>query len=138
MLFSVGLLDFDWTYASFNPRKTYKTRDSVFSQRLSMTWLGQSDVKFYGESYDAYRVTVAHCTKKFYTKNLEKVGKIMNIQENSKKFKHFSVFLSVCLHMKRSKIKHLTTEKTSKNPRNSAYLSGIADGCFRVSTCNHC
>ena len=28
--FRVGLFDFDWTYANFNPCKSYKTRDSVF------------------------------------------------------------------------------------------------------------
>ena len=81
----------------------------------------QSDVKFYGESYDGKHVTVAHCTKKFSMKNLEKVEKIMNILEFSKKFQHFSAFLGVCFHMNRLKIKYLGTEKTSKNPRNSAY-----------------
>ena len=34
-LFLIDLFDFEWTYAIFNPRKTYKTRDSVFSQRLT-------------------------------------------------------------------------------------------------------
>ena len=41
----------------------------------------QSDVEFYEESYDGKHVTVAHCTQKFYTKNLENVEKIGNIQE---------------------------------------------------------
>ena len=50
MLLSVGLFDFDWTYAIFNPRKTYKTRDSVFAQRRTTTWYEQSDVEFRGES----------------------------------------------------------------------------------------
>ena len=58
----------------------------------------------------------------FYTKNLEKVEKIMNILEFSKKFQHFSAFLGVCFHMNRLKIKYLSTEKTSKNPRNSANI----------------
>ena len=55
-------------------------------------------------------------------KNLEKVEKILNILEFSKKFHHFSTFFSVCFHMNWLKIKYLSTEKTSKNPRNSAYL----------------
>ena len=54
-------------------------------------------------------------------KNLEKVEKILNILEFSKKFHHFSTFFSVCFHMNWLKIKYLSTEKTSKNPRNSAY-----------------
>ena len=57
--------------------------------------------------------------KSFSMKNLEKVEKIMNILEFSKKFQHFSAFLGVCFHMNRLKIKYLSTEKTSKNPRNS-------------------
>ena len=51
MLFSVGLFDFDWTYASFNPRKIYKTRDSIFSQRLTTISFEQSDAEFYDESF---------------------------------------------------------------------------------------
>ena len=69
---------------------------------------------------DANHVTVAHCTKKFCTKNLEKVEKIMNIQEYSKKIQKFSSLPDVCLHVTRSKVKYLSTEKTSKNLRNSA------------------
>ena len=57
----------------------------------------------------------------FYTKNLEKVEKIMNIQEYSEKFQHFSSLLNVCFHVNGSAIKYLSTEKTSKNSRNSAY-----------------
>ena len=53
MLFSVGLFDFEWTYANFNPRKTYKTRDSGFPQRLSMTPQYPVDVEFHEESNDA-------------------------------------------------------------------------------------
>ena len=85
-----------------------------------MTGKLQSDVEFYGESYDGKHVTVAHCTKKFYTKNLEKVEKIMNIQEYSKKIQHFSSHLDVRFHLNRSIIKYLSAGKTSKNPRNSA------------------
>ena len=84
-----------------------------------MTGQLQSDVEFCGESYVGKHVTVAHCTKKFYTKNLEKVEKIMNIQEKSKKIQHFFTLLDVCFDMNRPKIKYLSTEKTSKNPRNS-------------------
>ena len=50
ILFDVGLFDFEWTYAIFNPRKTYKTRDSVFAQRRTTTWYEQPDVEFRGES----------------------------------------------------------------------------------------
>ena len=42
-----------------------------------MTRDSPSDAGFYGESYDAYYVTLAHCKKKFvWTKNIEKVVKI--------------------------------------------------------------
>ena len=47
----------------------------------------------------------------FYTKNLEKVEKIMNIQEYSEKFQHFSSLLNVCFHVNRSAIKYLSTKK---------------------------
>ena len=86
-----------------------------------MTAYWQSDVEFYGESYGAQDVTGFYWVQKFYMKNLEKVEKIMNILEFSKKFQHFSAFLGVCFHMNRLKIKYLSTEKTSKNPRNSTY-----------------
>ena len=40
--FDVGLLDFEWTYAIFNPRKTYKSRASVdailFNETLWWQW----------------------------------------------------------------------------------------------------
>ena len=78
MLFSVGLFDFDWTYANFNPHKTYKTRDSVFPQLLTTAWHGKSDVEFYAASNDNKHMTAPRCTKKFYKKNLEK---IVNIQK---------------------------------------------------------
>ena len=65
---------------------------------------------------------VRRCAQKFYTKNLGKVKKILNIQEYLKKFQYVSALLDVCFHMNRLKIKYLSTEKTSKNPRNSAYI----------------
>ena len=42
----------------------------------------QSVVEFYGESDASQHVTVAHCTKKFYTKKLEKVEKIMTTHDH--------------------------------------------------------
>ena len=47
---SAGLFDFDWSYANFNPRETYETRESVFPQRLTTAWHEQSDMEFYEES----------------------------------------------------------------------------------------
>ena len=85
-----------------------------------MTGQLQSDVEFYGESYDGKHMTGAHWIKKFYTKNLEKVEKIMNIQEYSEKFLHISALLDLYYHLKRPKVMYLSTGKTSKNPRNSA------------------
>ena len=85
-----------------------------------MTTYWQFDVKFYGDSYGAQDVTGFPWVQKFYMKNLEKVEKIMNIQEYPTKFLHFSALLNVCFLMNRSKLKYLSTEKTSKNPRNSA------------------
>ena len=67
-------------------------------------------MKFYGESYDAYHVFVRHCVEKFYTKNLEKVGKIMNYPEYL-----VSSQLNVCFHYKRSEVKYLDKEKNLKN-----------------------
>ena len=70
---------------NFNPRKNtfldgfwYKT---IFPPSTPVTGQLQSDVEFYEESYGGKHVTVAYCTKKFYTTNLEKADKIMNIQE---------------------------------------------------------
>ena len=59
--------------------------ETIFSLRLTTTRHIQSDVEFYDESYGAYHVTASRCTKKFYTKNLEQIEKIMKIQEYSKK-----------------------------------------------------
>ena len=74
----------------------------------------------YSESCDAHDMTGFSWVQKFYMKNLEKVEKIMNIQEYPTEFQHFSALPNVCFHMDRSKLKYLSREKTSKNPRNSA------------------
>ena len=95
--------------------------ENFFALHRTTTGYLQSDVEFYGESNGAKHVTASCCTKNFYTKNLEKVEKIKNIPEYSKKFQHFPTLLDVFFHMKRSKIRYLSTEKTSNNPRNSAY-----------------
>ena len=50
---------------------------------------GQTDVEFYGESYDDKHVTVSHCTN-FCTKNLEKVE---NHEYSGICKKNFSIFL---------------------------------------------
>ena len=55
-----------------------------------MTAYGQSDVEFFGDSYDIQHVFGSHWVQKFCTKNLEKVEKIKNIQEYSENFQHFS------------------------------------------------
>ena len=47
-------------------------------------------------------------------KNLEKVEKIMNIRDYSKKFEHFLVPLNVFYHIHKSEKLYLNTEKTSK------------------------
>ena len=77
-------------------------------------------MEFYGESYGAYHVTAARWTKNFLTKNIEKVEKIMNIQEYSKKIQHFFALLDAFFHMNKSKIYYLNTVKTLENSRNSA------------------
>ena len=94
-----------WDPRNFSPNKIqilgsfwYKT---IFAQRSSMTAYGQSDVEFYDESYGAQDVTWFSWVQKFYIKNLEKVEKIMNIQEYSEKFQHFSAHLNVCFHIHR-------------------------------------
>ena len=46
----------------------------------------------------------------------------MNIQEYTKRIQKFSSLADECLHVTRPKVKYLNTEKTSKNPRNSANL----------------
>ena len=123
--FKCRFIWFQVNLRNFNPRKItffgsfwYK---NIFAQRCTTTWQYFFDAEFHGESYDVYPVTVAHCTKKFLMKNLEKVEKIMIIHEFSKKFQLFSALLGVCFHMNRLKIEYIGTEKTSKNPRNSAY-----------------
>ena len=60
---------------------------------------------------------------KSFMKNLEKVGKIRNIQQYSEKISHFSLTLNMFFHVNRSEVKYLSTEKTLKNPRNLAYFS---------------
>ena len=99
LLIGVGLFDFESTYAIFTRVKShflgsfwYKT---MFAQRSSMTAYEQSDVEFYGESYGAQDVTRVSLVPKFYMKNLEKVEKIMNIQEYPTKFLHFSALLNL-------------------------------------------
>ena len=52
MLFSVGLFDFDWTYAISTPVKTYKTRDSFFPQHSTTTPYSTFDAESHRESYD--------------------------------------------------------------------------------------
>ena len=114
---------------NFNPRKiqflvsfSWKT---IFAQSSPTTGQRQFDVKFYGESYGAQDMTGLYWVQKLYIKNLDKVEKILNIQEYPKKFKHFSGLLDVCFHINRSKIKYLSTEKTWKNPRNFTDLKKI-------------
>ena len=58
----------------------------------------------------------------FCTRNLEKVVKIMNIQDYLEKFPHFSSLLNVCFHVNRSTIKCQSTEKNLENSRNSAKI----------------
>ena len=49
----------------------------------------------------------------------------MSIQDYSKKIQHFLAQLNVFYRINKSKEMYLNTEKTSKNPRNSAYLYRI-------------
>ena len=49
--------------------------------------------------------------KSFYTKNLEKLEKIMNIQEYSGKFQHVSSILNVRFHFNRSEVNILAQKK---------------------------
>ena len=51
----------------------------------------------------------------------------MNIQEYSEKFLHISALLDLYFHLKRPKVMYLSTGKTSKNPRNSAYAYDMHD-----------
>ena len=60
-----------------------------------MTAYKQSDVEFYGESYGAQDVSGVSLVQRIYMKNLEKVKKIMNIQEYPTKFLHFSGLLNL-------------------------------------------
>ena len=131
MFFSMGLFDCECTCAiSTNVKSKIRTVLSFCSaphyDRIWSIPYEQSDVGFYGESFDTQHVTVAHCTKKFCLKNHEKVEKIMNIQEYSEKILHLSALLNVLFHMNWSNIRYLTTGKTSKNPRNSAYKYSLS------------
>ena len=76
-----------------NPRKILFLNDfsyeTIFAQSGPTTGQKQSDVEFYGESCDAHDVTGFSWVQKFYMKNLEKVEKIMNIQEYPTKISGF-------------------------------------------------
>lgn len=72
--------------------------------------------------YGIKDVTGLSWVQKFYLKNHEKVEKSINIQEYPKKLKYFSALLILFFQMNRSRIKYVSTKKTSKNPRNSSSL----------------
>ena len=83
MHFSVGLFHFEWTYAHLNPRKNYKTRDSVFPQRLTTTWHGQSDMDSPWHGQKSFiRKTSNKLKISWIFKNIRK---IFNIFRHSKK-----------------------------------------------------
>ena len=81
---------------NFNPRKIafsdgfwYKT---IFPPSTPVIGHVQSDVDFYGESYDGKHVTVAHCTKKFF---YEKPRKSRKNLEYSRIFEKISPFFYI-------------------------------------------
>ena len=83
---------------NFNPRKIafsdgfwYKT---IFPPSTPVIGHVQSDVDFYGESYDGKHVTVAHCTKKFF---YEKPRKSRKNHEYSRIFEKISAFFCISL-----------------------------------------
>ena len=103
---------------NFNPRKipflvsfSWKT---IFAQSSPTTGQRQSDVKFYGESYGAQDMTELYWVQKLYIKKPRKSRKNLEYSRISEKFQHFSGLLDVCFHINRSKIKYLSTVKTSK------------------------
>ena len=77
---------------NFKPRKTYKTRDSVFPKRLSTKWHKQFDVEFCGESNVTKHVPVAHCTKKFF---YEKPRKSRKKHDYPRIFERISAFFYI-------------------------------------------
>ena len=79
-------------------------------------------------------MTVAHCTKNFWTKNVENVVKIHEYSRIFEKFQHFFALLDEYFQMNQSKIWYLNTVKTSKNPRNSAYLYRLSIAIYRKNT----
>ena len=76
-------------------------------------------LQFFGESNDSKHVTAPRCIKKVCTKNLENVQKNHEYPRIFEKISAFFAILDVCFYIKRSKMKYLSTEKTSKNLRNS-------------------
>ena len=95
---------------------------NIFAQSSPTTGQIQSDVEFHGESYGGKQVSGLCWVQNFCTKNHEKVWKNHENSRIFEKNQHFSTLLNMFFHMTRSNIRCLSTEKTLKNPRNSAYL----------------
>ena len=75
-----------------------------FAQRRTTTPQYSFDVEFHGESNDVQHGTVAHCTKKHYIKNLEKIEKNHENSGKFEKIQHFFELLQVFFHMRKLKI----------------------------------
>ena len=80
--------------------------------------------KFYVESYDGEHVTVYHWQKKLHRK-LRKSGKLDEKSRIFENNQYFSALLDMFFHVNRSKIRCLSSEKTSKKSRNSHYSYNI-------------
>ena len=82
-------------------------------------------MKFYGESYDAYRVTVAHCTKKVL---YEKPRKSWKNHEYSRKFEKNQAFfcISECV-LTYEKVKNKASNHRKNFEKSSEFSLTITD-----------
>ena len=126
MFFNVGLFDFELTHVILTRVKwNFRT---VFGIKIFLPNRAQRPDKYSPTwNFMANPMVVSRCLgcvgfKIFVQKTTKKSEKIMKIQEYSKKNQHFCTLLNMFFHMTRSNIRCLSTEKTLKNPRNSAYL----------------
>jgi len=143
MLFSVGLFGFEWTHAILTRVKShfwtffcYKTIFAQLPQRPHMD----------SSLLNLMRNLMVHVielgwVQKFCMKNHEKVEKKIMNSRIFEKSQHFSTLLNMYLHMTRSNLRCLSTEKTSQilgiqpndapwRPKNVADIGGTTLECI--------
>ena len=115
---SVGLFDFEWTYAiSTRVKSHFWTVFGVKPFSLSRSqWPHIYSPMWNFMANLMVHITWLHLTaqKSFRMKDLEKVEKILKFLEFWKKLQHFSALPGVCFHINGLKLEYLRTEKLRK------------------------